>query len=562
MSDKTFHIGLCMAGAVSAGAYTAGVMDFLLEALQEWEKLRGKPGIPSHRVVISVIGGASAGGMTGILAASAVNQPYKTVEIPSTKDLLNEHPENKYYHSWVDLLGDDMFRLMLDHKDIQNTKRVESLMNSSFIDDVAQKVIKVNHSEWVKTPAYIADQLKLFTTLTNLEGLKYNIDFNSQVLQNKYNMAVHNDYACFNLNTTKYNDDGWMPLCFKSGTNTSIAQDAAMATGAFPIGLKSRILKRTKETITQNPWLNQTKLANKINDTSLVYTQNVDGGLINNEPFEKVKQLLCDITKQSSTEDQNSYDLFKSAILMIDPFPSELPSTFNINQQLFPTIGYTLNAMTQQMRAKPAPLIDAMSPLKSGQFLIAPTRPALSGDDIGKKIEGSKAIACGAFDGFSGFMNKEFRIHDYYLGRYNCEMFLRNYFTIPSDHINKHPIFSAGYEGVDLNKFKSFHDDSYQIIPIFKPIKSDYYPMPFFSSGNQWPTIAAEKLNLYETAIKKRIELLLIYAFPISGFWRVIVMIAAKFFLNKKIANYIIGFIKSMLEKHALIKKEETNSRA
>lgn len=561
MNEKTFHIGLCMAGAVSAGAYTAGVMDFLLEALQEWEKLRGNKDVPSHRVIISVIGGASAGGMTGIVAASAVNQPFKTVELPSTADLLKEHPENKYYHSWVDLLGDDMFRLMLDQHDIQESKRVESLMNSKFIDDVAQKVVKINPAEWVETPAYIADQLKIFTTLTNLEGLKYNISFNSQVMQNKYNMAVHNDYACFNLNTTKYNNDGWMPLCFKTNTNTSIAKDAAMATGAFPIGLKSRILKRTKETITQNPWLNQTKLTDHINDTSLVYTQNVDGGLINNEPFEKVKQLLSEITNQSSIEDQNSFDLFKSAVLMIDPFPSELPSTFNINQQLFPTIGYTLNAMTQQMRAKPAPLIDAMSPLMSGQFLIAPTRPVLSGDDIGKKIEGSKAIACGAFDGFSGFMNKEFRIHDYYLGRYNCEMFLRNYFTIPAANLKSHPIFSKGYDGVDLKKFKSFHNDSYQIIPIFKPIKAGYFPMPVFSSGNHWPTLTTEKLNSYELAIKKRIELLLMYAFPISGFWRVIVMIVAKFFLNKKITNYLIGFIKKMLEKHALIKKDESSVR-
>ncbi len=207
------------------------------------------------------------------------------------------------------------------------------------------------------------------------------------------------------------------------------------------------------------------------------------------------------------------------------------------------------------MRNKPAPLIDAISPLKSGQFLIAPTRPVLYGEDSGKKIEGSKAIACGAFDGFSGFMNKEFRIHDYYLGRYNCEMFLRNYFTIPLANLNNHPIFSKGYDGVELNTFKSFHNDSYQIIPIFKPIKTDYYPMPVFSSGNHWPILSAEKLNIYKTAIKKRIELLFMYAFPISGFWRVIIMVVAKFFLNKKITNYIVSFIKNMLVKHALIKQ-------
>jgi len=34
--DKTFHLGLCMAGSVSAGAYTAGVIDYLFEALNNW----------------------------------------------------------------------------------------------------------------------------------------------------------------------------------------------------------------------------------------------------------------------------------------------------------------------------------------------------------------------------------------------------------------------------------------------------------------------------------------------------------------------------------------------
>jgi hypothetical protein len=35
--DKTFDIGLVLAGAISAGAYSAGVVDFLIEALDAWE---------------------------------------------------------------------------------------------------------------------------------------------------------------------------------------------------------------------------------------------------------------------------------------------------------------------------------------------------------------------------------------------------------------------------------------------------------------------------------------------------------------------------------------------
>ena len=36
--SHTFHLGIAMAGAVSAGAYTAGVLDYLFETLERWEK--------------------------------------------------------------------------------------------------------------------------------------------------------------------------------------------------------------------------------------------------------------------------------------------------------------------------------------------------------------------------------------------------------------------------------------------------------------------------------------------------------------------------------------------
>ena len=43
MSDiPKFKICLTMAGAVSAGAFTAGVMDYLLETLELWEQAKIK----------------------------------------------------------------------------------------------------------------------------------------------------------------------------------------------------------------------------------------------------------------------------------------------------------------------------------------------------------------------------------------------------------------------------------------------------------------------------------------------------------------------------------------
>jgi predicted acylesterase/phospholipase RssA len=82
MEDKNFHLGLCLAGAVSAGAYTAGVVDYLFEASDKWQKRKNEnlPDTPSHNVVIDVIGGASAGGMTAIISAAALHNEIKPVK--------------------------------------------------------------------------------------------------------------------------------------------------------------------------------------------------------------------------------------------------------------------------------------------------------------------------------------------------------------------------------------------------------------------------------------------------------------------------------------------------
>ena len=97
-STPTFYIGITMAGAGSAGCYTGGVMDYLFEILDLWEKAKKEkiakslPGssfkdeaslIPDHNVVIDVMGGTSAGGITTTMAAVyALNGEISPVKDP------------------------------------------------------------------------------------------------------------------------------------------------------------------------------------------------------------------------------------------------------------------------------------------------------------------------------------------------------------------------------------------------------------------------------------------------------------------------------------------------
>ena len=561
---NTFYIGLCMAGAVSAGAYTAGVMDYLIEALAEWEKRRGQPGVPTHRVQIPVMGGASAGGMTSVMAASALNNPLPPVDKPGD-DLLAEHPENKLYHSWVDLLGVDMFSQMLDTADVKQGSIISGL-NSGFISQIAQRVVTADPDKWQPTPAFIKPGLKIFTTMSNLQGFPYNVPFSANSTQDpsKYNMVVHNDYACFELTESYITgpNNGWIPLNLKTKVNTDIAASAAMATGAFPVGLESRVVKRSAQYVNANPWLNDYLSGSPLPDGDYT-TLNVDGGLINNEPFDKVRSVLDGLPGQE-VDAVNNFSKFTNTILMIEPFPTKPPKPISLSQGLLNVIGLTLSTMITQMRSKPLKVKDAMDDGCAGQYLITPSRRITGPDGIETEVAGELAIACGALGGFCGFINKNFRVHDYFLGRYNAKIFLRDYFTVPGDTLLKNPIFANGYANADKEKHRSTQPGGgYQIIPVFAEATDYSFPVLNFnkdSSDPNWPVVTDNDIDQYSGKIKDRMQAILLNMAELNWLTRSLLWVGAKVVLNRFIANKVITTIKDDLVAWKLLPKKDLQS--
>jgi len=535
MPNKPFEIGLCMAGAVSAGAYTAGVMDYLIEALETWESKRGQPGVPSHQVILKAIGGASAGGMTGIIAASALNNVITPVSKASDK-LMDSRPENKFYHTWVDLLQEDMFPLMLSNEDIQAGK-IYSLLNSNFIEEISKRAIEVDSNQWIERP-YVDNNMKFFTRFTNLEGIKYAAGFRGNLTFNDYHISRHNDYGAFVLNAEKYKKDGWIPVDFRKKHNTEIARNAAMATGAFPVGLRSRLIERKTEYVNDLQW--HMEVTQKVpvegeKHQALI----VDGGTLNNEPFEKVKELV----KKGISQDFNK---FQSTVLMIDPFPSEAEH-FNVeNDGMFEVIGGTLSAMLGHLRTKPEVLKYSLQENDAQQFQVAPTRLV-----DGELREGSRAIACGFMGGFGGFIHKEFRIHDFFLGRANCERFLREHFTFPADTTN--PLFVEGYKDIPADQFTSEDGKWRQIIPLFTPQAPKMY-MPVFENGSDWPVRNEEDIDRFKKAIKSRSGKMVMNLGNYSWWLKLVLNLANFFFLKGRMAKIVIGVIKKSMKDHKLLK--------
>src|SRR5215472_12798868 len=109
MQPQEFKIGLAMAGAVSAGAYTAGVLDFLIEALDAWEaaKARGER-VPMHRVSLDAASGASAGAMCAALLSILLPGRFPHVRVNADYQPQGDSGEpavNRLYHAWVEAIG-------------------------------------------------------------------------------------------------------------------------------------------------------------------------------------------------------------------------------------------------------------------------------------------------------------------------------------------------------------------------------------------------------------------------------------------------------------------------
>ena len=530
-TSTEFHLGLCLAGAVSAGAYTAGVMDYLVEALENWEqqKTTHKDSIPNHQVTIKVIGGASAGGMTGILTLAHLlkkHQPIQTLAHP-----LEEHPENLLFNSWVDMLQPNMMDVLLDTNDLKN-KQAKSLLNATFVQQLAQRAISC--TETLLNKPYLHESLQCFVSLTHLNGRNFVTPFKAEKSKNRqYITTRHDAFIGFTLNPSK-TTTGWIPIDWNDPYCVQAMQEAAIATGAFPIGLEARTF--SAQFIKKEP----------NSPTTFEKQTFVDGGVINNEPFEKVLELLHETTDFSEINSSKNTDCnqFDRTVVMIDPFPSETTDYTN-NTAIGAVALDTFSALLNQCRSKPEDLADALDENNYGKFLISPVRYS------GKlSFEGSQALACSVLGGFGGFLHRDFRVHDFFLGRANCERFLRHYFAVPKTTTN--PIFVNGYANCNTDLFAT-KDCLLPIIPLFTPEKEVPY-QPVLSNNQQFPQLKKSELAHYQGKIKTRIQAILLTLSNYSWTEKALLWIGSKIVINTKISSLLLEKIKKELNERNMLR--------
>ncbi|MEQ9219117.1 MAG: patatin-like phospholipase family protein [Cyclobacteriaceae bacterium] len=548
-NDETFHLGITMAGAVSAGCYTGGVMDYLFEVLDLWEK--GKAGelavddklVPKHKVIIDVMGGTSAGGMTTSMAAAYAIQN----KINPVKDDQVNQPgtwkDNIFYDSWVNLIdqqGKPTLLQALDVDDLADGK-IQSLINSEFIDKIAKRALAFPDSQGASNhPTYISDNLEVLLSHTMMRGIPLAVSFanntNKDSLRDapKHFTYEHFLFSHFRLNAE---DDKWEKYIPFNPYNKKVREHlikATIATGAFPVGLRFRnfdgssfnesYLKTiASRLITRSMGDDSPDIMEQIiwDDTMLQnYASNsVDGGAINNEPFGEVMGVLkyrygSALQKFSNTMEGSNEkvekDYQKYGVIMIDPFPdfNEAKGEYKLSDNLTGLIPRIIGSLWNQSRVKRHEMIEQFAnPAYRG--VIFPVKHKLNSD--GERTgQYDYPIASGTLHAFGGFLDVSFRHHDFYLGRNNARNFIRAFFSMPYNPKNGvvHPIHQNWTnEMVEKFLIKMNGKEYLPIIPDINILINNESPdsEKYGYSIPDMPKISTEKIELLRDPIKARI---------------------------------------------------------
>lgn len=496
---QTFELGLVLAGAISAGAYTAGVLDFLCQALAALERARADPlrqgegAVPLAQVRLRALAGASAGALCAALLPVVLARGHQPVQADP-----GAHCRNPWFEAWVNRIDAHGLLDCSDLDRLQPGAAPAALLNSDILDAIARDVLHFP-AQMPERPAWLTEHFDLVLTLTNLRGVPYAIRFHSgetdqndpeQEQDTPHGMSLHADWVHFHIGPqpppqeksdcaaenspgTPYHtcwDDlpkaGWLGLL----------RDAALASGAFPLALRPRRLTHSAQArfdlYDERAWpffrywrairpcdhadpqplpaqagtlhvRSLQKIKPEWDGMGGDYAFDcVDGGVMNNEPLELMRRILT----------QDGHSLERSglgndrALILIDPFPGgALPPGAEAGEQVQPDLVRTLlallSALKQQARFKPQELVEAAAEAVFSRFLIAPARDVWPAGGEKTTLRGEWAIASGALGGFAGFLHRSLRLHDFMLGRANCQSFLRNHFVLPAEN----PMFGRKY---------------------------------------------------------------------------------------------------------------------
>ncbi|SPF41596.1 putative Phospholipase [Syntrophobacter sp. SbD1] len=276
MSKK---LAITVSGAVSLGSYEAGVMYEIVNAIRQHNE--SPDTLTEDRIVIDVLTGASAGGMTATILAQ---------KLMFEADALEGAYFNSLYMPWVKDVN--ILDLLKERSGDSPTK---SILSSKFIEDLSRRYLTSRYQSHADPPrthhAAAADKIWLGLALSNLNGVDYKKDtwpageFVYTRFQDELKLLIENAASDDTM-------DVWEPL-----------RNAAVSCGAFPFAF------RAVEVVRHKFEYDSPDLISPILPTeNFCYT---DGGVFQNEPLGMAKDLVDKIDPEH-VDTENRYYLFVS----------------------------------------------------------------------------------------------------------------------------------------------------------------------------------------------------------------------------------------------------------
>jgi predicted acylesterase/phospholipase RssA len=485
-----FRIGLAMAGAASAGAYTAGALDFLLEALDGWYEAKARGAVvPRHEVRIEVASGASAGALCAALLSAAAPYEFPHARLDAQRRPGAGASRNPFYRAWVE---DIDIHALLGSGDLEQGVP-QALLDSSPLDRILHRSLDCSGPP--KARPYIGRPFVNRYTVGNLRGVPYDLGFKG-LKPASDTVYAHDDALGFMVGSgTAPSYPGAAGHLRVSEHASSTAPDwlrlgeAALASGAFPLFLRPRRVERAAGDYDARRFCNPDEREAGLRHrrvkpawpggaapASYGFTA-VDGGLFDNEPLDLAREVIA--AGGGHAAHGGSAD---SAVLLIAPFvgrpgQGRLAPPGPPERMLLPL----LLTFMSQCRFKPADIALANDPDVYNRFLIAPV-------DSHSPEGAPYWIASGPLQGFFGFLHQEYRKHDYQLGRRNCQRFLQRHFRLPADN----PIVARGYAGLPDAAAWLDQDGELPIVPLLGRVAEEEEPLC------EWPAGVFEAAALRE----------------------------------------------------------------
>jgi hypothetical protein len=283
------RLAITIAGAVSLGSYEAGVLWEVLDAVRQHnddERIREDS---SKRIVVDVLTGASAGGMTAIILSQKLLFEGASFRGPY---------DNPLYKVWVE--GIDLSGLQATNPD---ESALQSLFSSDLIERISAATLFERYQEPGSTKPAVDvhaaiepdSPLRVGVALSNLNGVDYGYHVEPQGVFEYRQYADQMTRLVDPRNASTDTKGFWEPL-----------RQAAVACGAFPIAFRPQNLMRSAKNEPDDfPAASLSKW--NADPRQFTYT---DGGVLQNQPLGIAKNLVD--LEDEHLEQESRYYLFVS----------------------------------------------------------------------------------------------------------------------------------------------------------------------------------------------------------------------------------------------------------